>query len=165
VSALPRLAFKPGIPPAPGRGKLLRFARPLSVEDIARQAREEQRHAEHERVCLGPPPRPLWGYVVLAWGALTLAVMLGIAAGVGLTTTALREAQASEAEARETAEVLSAHSDHVACRLLGAHAIIHEVPGLEPHLLEWHGADLHPLQAEAQEQLGDTLAARCEGRR
>lgn len=132
MTALPRVYARPGIPEAPGRARLLLGPRPVTARPPVRRPNASHDLAVFGLVCL------LCGWL-LAWGIRTEDVL------------AEREARF---EAEETAEILSAHSDWIACQVVAAHQVVRGVPGFEP---------LGEIANQMREQLTPEMLAWCKG--
>jgi hypothetical protein len=131
LALVPRVLPRPGVPVSPGRARL-HIATP-----------EDQR----------PRPAPEWAWYALRCGALLLALLVGIAVGVGRTTLDVRAERDARLEAQRTAERLSEHSDWIACQLVRTHRVVAGLPTF---------AALDEIAAEARAQLSPRWLDWCE---
>lgn len=136
LALVPRVVPRPGVPVSPGRARLRR-----------------QLYAIHRGECLRPRPAPEWAWYALRCGALLLALLVGIAVGVGRTTLDVRAERDARLEAQRTAERLSEHSDWIACQLVRTHRVVAGLPTF---------AALDEIAAEARAQLSPRWLDWCE---
>lgn len=151
MTALPRIVARPGIPEAPGRARLHVVPRP--------DGRDRQADGFGARYCRPAPeegssPSPSPSSDLAAFGALCLVV--GALLGWGLRTQDVNTERAARIEAQETAEVLSANSDYLACEYVRAAQVVRRVPGF--------GAFVRTADVLG-EQLAPEVRAACKGAR
>lgn len=126
---------RPGVPAAPGRARLLQGPRPVGV------ARAPRRR-----------PHPARADELLVYGAFCL--LSGGLLGWGLSHEDVLAERARRLEAQETAEVMAANSDFMACQIVSARQVVRGIPGFEP---------LEVMADLAEEQLEPDALDWCRG--